>query len=94
MEISWNEVVRVTKPVNKHAINIIRYYLKKMIRSGYAVSSHSGLIPSQTVCEKKGLLWPIARKENLINVRSAAFVIIFVCNLVLACKCHRNLKAV
>ena len=80
--------------MNKHAINLMSYYQKKMMRSGCAVSSHSNLIPSETVYEKRGLLWPIARKENLINVRSAAFVIIFVCNLVLACKCHRNLKAV
>ena len=47
------------------------------MRSGYAVSSHSDLIPSETVYEKRGLLWPIARKENLINVHSAAFFIIF-----------------
>ena len=60
--------------MNKHAINLISYYQKKMMRSGYAVSSHSNLIPSETVYEKRGLLWPIARKENLINVRSAAFL--------------------
>ena len=62
------------------------------MRSGYAVSSHSDLIQSETVYEKKGLLLPIARKENLINVRSAAFFIIFVCNLVQAYKFHGNLK--
>ena len=55
--------------MNKHAINLISYYQKKMMRSGYAVSSHSGLIPSETVYENRGLLWPIARKENFINVR-------------------------
>ena len=38
------------------------------MRSGYAVSSHSGLIPYETVYKKRGLLWPIARKENFINV--------------------------
>ena len=94
LEIFQNEVLKVTKPVNKHAINIISYYLKKMMRSGYAVSSHSGLIPSETVYEKRGLLWPIVRKENLINVRVAAFFIIFICNLVHACKFQRNLKTV
>ena len=94
LEIFWNEVLRVTKPVNKHAINIISYYLKKMMRSGYTVSSQSGLIPSETVYEKRGLLWPIARKENLINVRLGAFYIIFVCNLVHPCKFHGNLKTV
>ena len=41
--------------MNKHAINIISYYLKKMMRSGYAVSSHSGLIPSETVYKKRGI---------------------------------------
>ena len=78
--------------MNKHAINIISYYLKKMMRSGYAVSSHSSLIPSETVYKKRGLLWPIARKANFINVRSAAFFIIFVRNLVRAYKFHGNLK--
>ena len=72
--------------MNKHAINLISYYQKKMMRSGYAVSSHSGLMPSETVYENRGLLWPIARKENFINVRSATFFIIFVCNLVHAYK--------
>ena len=78
--------------VNKHAINIISYYLKKMMRSGCVVSSHSDLIPSETVYEKRGWLWPIARKENFINVRSAAFFIIFVCNLVHAYKISRKFK--
>ena len=78
--------------VNKHAINIISYYLKKMMRSGCVVSSHSDLIPSETVYEKRGLLWPIARKENFINVRSAAFFIIFVCNLVHAYKISRKFE--
>ena len=27
-----------------------------------------------------GLLWPIARRENLISLYSATFVTIFVCN--------------
>ena len=29
---------------------------------------HLIVIPSETVYEKRGLLWPIARKENFINV--------------------------
>ena len=78
--------------MNKHAINLISYYQKIIMRSGYAVSSHSGLIPSETVYENRGLLWPIARKENFINVRSATFFIIFVFNLVHAYKFHSNLK--
>ena len=41
--------------MNKHAINIISYYLEKVMRSGCAVSSHSVLIPSETVYEKKGI---------------------------------------
>ena len=78
--------------MNKHASNTISYYLKKMMRSGYAVSSHSGLIPSETVYEKRGFLWSIARKENLIEVRSATFFIILLCNLVHAHKFHGKLK--
>ena len=80
--------------MNKHAINIISCYLKKMMRSGYAVSSQSGLIPSETVNEKRGLFWPIARKENLIDVLLGTFFIIFVCNLVHPCKFHGYLKTV
>ena len=39
-----------------------------------AVSSHSGLIPFETVYEKRGgLLWSIARKKNLVSLRLAAF---------------------
>ena len=41
------------------------------MRSGKAVSSHSG--------KSGGLLRPIARKRNLISLRSAAFFTIFVC---------------
>ena len=64
-----------------------------MMRSGNAVSSHSGLISSETLYEKRGgLLWPIARKRNLISPRSAAFFTIFVCNLVHAYKFHVYLK--
>ena len=64
-----------------------------MMRSGNAVLSHGGLIPSETLYEKReGLLWPIARKSNLIKLRSAAFFTIFVCNLALAYKFHGSLK--
>ena len=38
--------------MNKHAIDIISEHLKETIRSGNAVSSHSGLIPSEN-CTKK-----------------------------------------
>ena len=64
-----------------------------MMKSGKAVSSHSGLIPSETLHEKRGgLLRPIARKRNLISLRSAAFFTIFECNLVHAYKFHGYLK--
>ena len=63
------------------------------MRSGNAVSSHSGLIPSETVYEKRGgLLWPIARKKNLSSLCSAAFFTIFVCYLVHAYKFQSYLK--
>ena len=63
-----------------------------MMRSGNEVSSHSGLIPSETLYENRGgLLWPIARR-NLISLRSAAFFTIFVCNLVHAYKFQGSLK--
>ena len=46
------------------------------------------------LCNEKrgGLLWPIARKENLISLRSAAFFTIFEkkCSLVHAYKFHVN----
>ena len=62
---------------------------------GNAVSSHSGLIPSETLYAKRGgLLWPIARKRNLISLRSAAFFTIFVCNLVHANKFYGYLRTV
>ena len=39
-----------------------------MMRSGNAVSSHSGLIPPETLYEKRGgLLGPIARKRNSVD---------------------------
>ena len=64
-----------------------------MMRFGNAVSSHSGLIPSETAYAKRGgLLWPIARKKNLISLRSASFFTNFVSNLVHGYKFHGNLK--
>ena len=49
------------------------------MRSGNAVSSHNGLTPSETLYEKRGrLIWPIARRGNLISPSSAAFATIFV----------------
>ena len=64
-------------------------FFKKMISSGNAASSHSGLIPLKTVYKKRGeLLWAIASKKNFINLHSAAFVTIFARNLVHAYKFH------
>ena len=66
-----------------------------MMSSENAISSYNGLIPSEPVYEKRrrALLWPNARKENLISIRSAAaFFTIFVCNLVHAYKFHGNLQ--
>ena len=65
----------------------------KMMRSAKnAVSSHSGLIPFETVYEKRGgLLWSIARKKNLVSLRLAALFTIFVCNLVHAYKFHDSM---
>ena len=63
------------------------------MNSENGVSSHSGLILVETVYEKKGeLLWPIARKKNLISLRSAAFDTIFVSNLVYSHKFHVNFE--
>ena len=65
-----------------------------MMRSGNVVSSHSGLIPSETLYEKRGeMLWQIARKNSLISLRSAAFFTIFVSYLVHDYKLHGYLKA-
>ena len=81
--------------MNKHAIDITGQYLRKMMRFGNAISSHSGLIPFETVYEKRGgLLRLIARKKNLISPRSAVFFTIFVSNLVHAYKFHDKLKDV
>ena len=83
-----NKVLKVRKTLNEHAIDIISYYLKKMMRSETdAVSSYSGLISSESSHEKRGrLLRSIARKKNLIRLRSAAFFTIFECNFVHAYK--------
>ena len=49
-----------------------------MMRSGNAVSSHSGLISSYTLQEKRQvLLRPNARKKNLIGLRSAVGLLIY-----------------
>ena len=79
-----NKVLRVRKTLNEHAIDRISYYLKKTIRSETdAVSSYSGLISSESLHEKRGRLRRlIARKKNLIRLRSAAFFTFFECNLV------------
>ena len=83
-----NKVLRVRKTLNEHAIDRISYYLKKTIRSETdAVSSYSGLISSESLHEKRGRLRrSIARKKNLIRLRSAAFFTCFECNLVYAYK--------
>ena len=79
-----NKVLRVRKTPNEHAIDRISYYLKKTIRSETdAVSSYSSLISSESLHEKRGRLRRlIARKKNLIRLRSAAFFTFFECNLV------------
>ena len=80
----FNKVLRVRKTLNEHAIDRISYYLKKTIRSETdAVSSYSSLISSESLHEKRGRLRRlIARKKNLIRLRSAAFFTFFECNLV------------
>ena len=52
------------KTVTKHAINIISSNLKEMMRSVNAVSSHSGLISSETLCEKRGGALANCKKEE------------------------------
>ena len=50
---------------------------------GIAVPSHSGFIPFKSGHKKRGgLLWLIARKKNMISLRSANFIAISVCHLV------------
>ena len=64
-----------------------------MMRSGNAVSSHSGLIPFDTLYEKRGgMLWQMARKKSLISLRLAAIFTVFVSNVVHAYKLHGYLK--
>ena len=54
-----------------------------MISFGTEASSHSGLTPLKTACEKRGeLLWAIASKKNFINLHSDAFDTVFGGNLV------------
>ena len=60
-----------------------------MISFRNAASSHTGLIPLKTVYKNRGeLLWAIESKKNFINMHSAAFVTVFVRNLVHAYKFH------
>ena len=64
-----------------------------MMKSGKLVSSYSGLIPFETVQEKRGgSPWPISRKKNSISLRSVAFVTIFLCNLVHVYKFHGSFE--
>ena len=65
---------RKKKTANKHAIDIILPISTKMLFHLIVVWFHLKL------CNEKrgGLLWPIARKRNLISLRSAAFFTIFV----------------
>ena len=54
-----------------------------MISLRNVASSHSSLIPLETVYKKRGeFLWAIASKKNFINLHSAAFVTGFARNLV------------
>ena len=54
-----------------------------MISFENAASSHSGLMPLKTAYKKRGeLLWAIARKKNFTNPHSAAFVAVFIRNVV------------
>ena len=65
------------------------------MRSGNAVPSHSGLIPSETfVRKKRGIALADCEnlKRSLISLRSASFFTIFVSNLVHAYKFHGYLK--
>ena len=56
---------------------------KKMKSFGNAAPSHSGLIPLKTAFQKRReLLWTIARKKNFIDPHSAAFVTVYIRNLV------------
>ena len=64
LEIFWNKVSRVIKTVNKHAIDIISEHLKKTIRSENAVSSHSGLIPSENCTKKERVALADCEKEE------------------------------
>ena len=65
LEKFWNKVWRVIKTVNKHAIDIISEHLKKTIRSGNAVSSHSGLIPSENCTKKERDCFGRLRKRGI-----------------------------
>ena len=50
----WKQSFKGQKnTVNKHAIDIIGSYLKKLMRSGNAISSHTGLISFEIVYETR-----------------------------------------
>ena len=77
LEIFQNKILRIIKAVDKHAIVFIGYNMQRKNDEVWknAVSSHGGLIPFETVYEKRGgLLWSIARKKNLVSLRLAAFL--------------------
>ena len=73
MAFFQNKILRVIKTVDKHAIDIIG--LISMLRANdevwkNAVSSHSVLIPFETVYEERGgLLRSIARGKNFVSLR-------------------------
>ena len=60
-------------------------YLKKTTRFEKSVSPGSNLMPFKTVCKKViKMLWPIARKKEIMSVRSCAVIVIFKYNLIYA----------
>ena len=66
---------------------------RELMRSGNAVSSHSGLIPSETLYEKKRKIALADHKKIfLMSVHTAAFFTIFACNLVYEYKFHGLIK--
>ena len=54
LDFFWSEILRVIKPVNNQATDII------------LIKENGGLIPFETVREKRGLLlsWPISRGKK------------------------------
>ena len=63
------------KTVNKRAIDVISYYLKKMRRSGNAVSSYNDLNPSETLVRKKrGIALNDGEKEEFDSPTIGCFL--------------------